>query len=220
MPQNADVSTAPKQSKAQRQAEQRAAQLELFKMREAAAKRTRILIWAGSILAGLAVIALVVVVIVVSAQPKPVNPALAEVETFSDLSQDHVEGTVDYPMSPPAGGAHFAGWLNCGVYTEPQVNEQAVHSLEHGAIWVTYRPDLPAAEIATLEERLPSSYAVLSPYPGLETPVAVAAWGALLRLEGADDPRLDDFVQAYWRSSDAPEPNAPCDGAIEGPGRK
>lgn len=218
MPQNRGVSTAPKQTKAERQAAQRAAQLETFRKREAAARRGRVLVLVLSVLGVLAVLAIVAVVIVVNIQPKALAPE--GVQTWTKLSQEHVEGPVDYAMDPPAGGPHFAGWLNCGIYTEPQVNEQAVHSLEHGAIWVTYRPDAPPADLQTLEARLPSTYAVMSPYPGLDTPFAVSAWGAQLKFAEADDPAFDDFVQHYWRSADSPEPNAPCTGAIDGPGKR
>ena len=92
MPQNHGVSTAPKQTKAQRQAEQRAAQLEAFKKRQAAEKRGRVLTIVLSILAAVAVIAIVVVVIVVNIQPKPSTAALGEVETFPNLEQTHVTG--------------------------------------------------------------------------------------------------------------------------------
>jgi hypothetical protein len=218
MPQNQGVSTAPRQSKAERRAAQRAAQLETFRKRETAARRSRIAIVALSVLGVLAVAAIVVVVIVVNIRPDA--PPAQGVQTWSDLARTHVEGPVDYPMDPPAGGPHYPGWLNCGVYTEPQVNEQAVHSLEHGAVWVTYRPDLPAADVAAIAARLPSTYAVLSPYPGLDTPLAVSAWGAQLKFSDPADPAFDDFVQTYWRSPDAPEPTAPCTGAIDGPGKQ
>ena len=64
--------------------------------------------------------------------------------TFAVASAAHVEGAVDYPQDPPAGGPHAEVWQNCGFYDEPVVKERAVHSQEHGAVWITYRPDLPA----------------------------------------------------------------------------
>jgi hypothetical protein len=220
MPQNRRVSTAPKQTKADRRAEARAAQLETFKRKQAAEKRNRLLLIGLSILGVLAVVAVVATVIVVNTQSKP-DPALLDtVQTWDDLEQTHVEGTVDYPMTPPAGGPHFAGWLNCGVYTEPQVDEQVVHSLEHGAIWIAYDPELPESDVATLRDRMPGSYAVLAPYPGLDAPIAVSAWGAQLKFADPGDPAFEAFVSKYWRSADAPEPGAPCTGAIDGPGKE
>ncbi len=57
-------------------------------------------------------------------------------------------------------------WLNCGIYDQPVLNENAVHALEHGAVWITYNPDLSADDVQKLRDLMPSSYIVLSPYPG------------------------------------------------------
>lgn len=141
------------------------------------------------------------------------------VETF-DNSTEHVTGTVDYPQNPPAGGPHNQAWLNCGVYTEVQANENAVHDLEHGAVWITYDADaLTDEEVETLREYVPSTYGLMSPYEGMDTPIALSAWNAQLKLDSVDDPRIEEFFSAYWRSPDVPEPGAPCTGAVEGPGR-
>jgi hypothetical protein len=215
------VSTASGPTKAQRQAEQRARQLEAFKKKEAAQRRNRLLGIGVSIVGLLAVVALVVTVIVVNTQPKPDNSALlGNVTTFPDIEAGHVQGTVDYPMSPPAGGPHNAVWLNCGVYDQPVPNENAVHDLEHGAVWITYRPDLPAADVATLKALTPSTYAVLSPYEGLDAPVAISAWGAQLKVSDPADPALQAFIDTYWKSADAPEPGAPCTGGLDAPGKE
>jgi hypothetical protein len=215
------VSTAPKQTKAQRQAEQRAAQLESFKKKEAAAKRNRFIVIGLSILGALAVVALVITVIVVNIQPKPDTSALlGNVQTFDNLESTHVDGTVDYAMSPPAGGPHNGVWLNCGIYGEPVPNENAVHDLEHGAVWITYAPDLPQSDIDKLKAKTPSTYAVLSPYTDLDAPIAISAWGAQLKLTDPDDPALQAFIDRYWRAADAPEPGAPCTGGIDAPGKE
>jgi hypothetical protein len=142
------------------------------------------------------------------------------VQTFDNLEATHVTGTVDYPMSPPAGGPHNQVWLNCGVYSEQVPNENAVHDLEHGAVWITYQPDLPQSEIDKLKAKTPSTYAVLSPYEGLDAPYAISAWGAQLKLTDPDDPALQAFIDKYWRSADAPEPGAPCTGGVDGPGKE
>lgn len=73
---------------------------------------------------------------------------------------DHVLCEVGYAASPPTSGPHFPAWQNCGFYTEPIRDETAVHSLEHGAIWIAYDPDLDPVlvdEISTVVALDPTS---------------------------------------------------------------
>ena len=122
-------------------------------------------------------------------------------------------GNVTYPQTPPVGGAHSTIWQNCGVYSTPVRNEYAVHSLEHGAMWITYRPGLPASEIAKiLDDVTAQPYALVSPYPGLPSAVVASAWGVQLKLDSAADPRLKTFVNTYKSGGLAPEPGGECTG--------
>ncbi len=141
------------------------------------------------------------------------------VQTFQGLSRDHVEvgETVDYDQFPPVGGEHYSFWQNCGVYDEPVVTEAAVHSLEHGAVWITYDPALSPADVGVLaSQHVSGSYVLVSPMEGLPAPVVASAWGAQLQMEDASDTRLTDFLHEYEQSADAPEPGAPCSGAYDG----
>jgi hypothetical protein len=141
---------------------------------------------------------------------------LGAVVTYGGLSVDHTEGVVDYPMTPPAGGPHDPVWLECGVYDEPVRDENAVHDLEHGTVWISYDPDLDADDVGTLEARLPQN-GIRAPYPGLPAPVVVTVWGRQLRLDGADDDRLDRFVAEFGHGETAPEPGASCAGGSRDP---
>lgn len=133
------------------------------------------------------------------------------VEYFPDLSNLHVDGKVDYPQTPPVGGEHSPTWLTCGIYTLPVPNENAVHSLEHGVVWITYQPGLSEDEITTLSNiALQSDHRILSPYPGIPSPIVVSAWGYQLQLQSADDPRLMEFINTYENGPTAPEPGAAC----------
>lgn len=182
-------------------------------------------VWIGSI-AGVLVLALVGVsawVIVDAGRDKAALEAQADadiegVESFDGLTFDHVTTAVDYPQSPPAGGDHNAAWLNCGVYTEPVPNENAVHSLEHGAVWITYDPALPAADVATLQAFAENqSYVLVSPYAGLDSPVAVSAWGYQLKVDSVDDERLPVFIQKYLLNPELAEVGAPCSSGVGTP---
>lgn len=212
--------------KQQREA-RKAEKVAKLKKQEAAAKRNRLIAIIASSAAGAGVLALIVAFVVSSAVPKvdPSTISIDGVKTWDDLTAVHIDPDpvdyeAEYGMTPPAGGDHFAAWLNCGVYSEPQENENAVHALEHGAVWVTYDASaLGEAEVQTLRDALPSTYVILSPFDGLGSPVVASAWGAQVELDGVDDPRLPDFIAKYWQSPSAPEPGASCTGAIDGPGK-
>src|SRR5262245_10038941 len=68
---------------------------------------------------------------------------LRDVKTATYSAGLHSSGPLSYIESPPIGGAHNVVWQNCGIYEMPIHNEHAVHSMEHGAVWITYRPGLP-----------------------------------------------------------------------------
>jgi hypothetical protein len=219
----ADIDLTVKQQREQKRQEK----LAEYQKQIARRKRSKVVWWVVGSTAVLAVIAVVVASFVFAPAPAPSYQAgnttgrdIDGVQTFQNRS-DHVQGPVTYEQTPPAGGPHNPYWLNCGVYSEPQQNENAVHSLEHGAIWITYDPErVDEAGIDTLKAVLPSSYAILSPYPGMDTPVAVSAWNHQLKVDDPADPRIKEFFTEYWRSQNAPEPNAACTGAIDGPGRE
>jgi len=145
-------------------------------------------------------------------------PAIPGLEVLSeDPSHEHVEEPVEYNRTPPLGGPHNPRWLACDVYSESVPHEFAVHSMEHGAVWLAHSPDLPEAQVGALEElaRTNEEYVLVSPEPDLAAPVVAATWGAALEVESADDPRLEHFVRAYAGGGQGGEPGAPCrDGGV------
>jgi hypothetical protein len=133
-------------------------------------------------------------------------------------SPRHVQGTVDYAQSPPVGGDHSPIWQNSGFYEEPVRNETAVHTLEHGAVWIAYQPDLPQEGKDRIREIVSGGECLIaSPFPGLGAPVVASAWGKQLRLGSADDPDLERFVRSYRRGPETPEPGAACTGGVGEP---
>ena len=91
-----------------------------------------------------------------------------------------------------------------------------MHSLEHGAVWITYRPGLDAAEVKTLTELAQgNAYRLLSPYPGLKSPISLQAWGRQVFVDKASDKKVEQFLDAYTSGPQAPERNASCEGSAE-----
>jgi Protein of unknown function (DUF3105) len=110
----------------------------------------------------------------------------------------HVTTAVKYDTTPPTGGNHSQIWADCSgtVYANPIANENAVHMLEHGAVWITYNAKtLPAAQLAVLKKLVDGvDRMALSPYPDLKTPVSLQAWGYQLFVPSANDPRVQEFI--------------------------
>ena len=188
--------------------------------RQAERRRRQLPFWLSG---GVVVVGVAIAVALVAASGGGSGKLPSGTSTFAETNHQHVTGAVHYDRIPPAGGPHNPIWLNCGVYTRPVSNENAVHDLEHGAVWITYRPNLPAAEIVQLQQFVESHYVgnerylVLSPYPGLPATVVASAWGAQLRLKGPDDPRLAAFVAHFAGGGQGGEAGAPCTGGTGNP---
>lgn len=139
----------------------------------------------------------------------------------ASLGRNHAPGDVDYPMTPPVGGDHNASWLNCDgdVYEKAVPDVNAVHSLEHGAVWVTYNTQASDADVTKLAERVRSTpFTLMSPYAGQEGAITLTAWGKQVTVDSADDRRVGQFLTQYVQGPQTPEPGAPCTGGLaEGP---
>jgi Protein of unknown function (DUF3105) len=139
-------------------------------------------------------------------------------EQAKDLERRHVKGKVYYPSEPPMGGNHIVVWQNCGIYKLPVVTENAVHSLEHGAVWITYRQDLSKTEQQHLEKLvLGKPYVLLTPYTKQPTAISLIAWEHRLRLKSVDDDVINRFIKKFAGSLEVPEPAGPCIGGLGKP---
>ncbi|MFB7785037.1 DUF3105 domain-containing protein [Streptomyces vinaceus] len=129
------------------------------------------------------------------------------------LGRNHVETPVKYPMNPPVGGDHNPRWMNCNgdVYKNaiPEVN--AVHSLEHGAVWVTYNEKAAKGDVDALAGKVAKTpYTLMSPDKEQAGAIMLSAWGKQLTVDKADDPRVAQFFTKYVQGPQTPEPGAAC----------
>ncbi|QKW06126.1 DUF3105 domain-containing protein [Streptomyces sp. NA04227] len=134
------------------------------------------------------------------------------------LKRDHVTGSVKYAMTPPVGGRHHQQWLNCNgdVYDEAVPNENAVHALEHGAVWVTYTSKAPKADLEKLEAKVKKTpYSLMSPVENQKDPIMLSAWGKQRTVKGAADPGVNKFFADFVQGPQTPEPGAPCTGGLD-----
>lgn len=138
------------------------------------------------------------------------------------LDSPHVaiDTPVTYNSNPPSSGPHYPIWAAFQEYTQPVDRRYYVHDLEHGAVVLLYNCNAgtdagPApsceASVAALRAAIaalpndplctgggPRVRAVLAPDPGLDVPIAVAAWGWTYRATCIDPASLTDFVKAHY----------------------
>jgi Protein of unknown function (DUF3105) len=199
---------------------------------------TRVLVLAGCIVALVGIMAIAAIAVsgrrgVAQTQPSssaaaggalsyPGAPAGTQV--FDVPSRGHTTQHVRYAQTPPVGGVHAPVWLNCGIYDQPVPAENAVHSLEHGVVWITYDPSrLDSTQVDILRGMVGAHYVgreryiILSPYPGLPAPVVASAWGVQLRADRASDVRLSQFVDYFLQGPQTPEHSGRCTGGIGRP---
>src|SRR3989338_6740699 len=138
---------------------------------------------------------------------------------IDDQGRDHISvgsSHANYNSNPPTSGPHYEEWESKGVYKEQQPDEGLIHNLEHGYIWISYRPD------ASLEivEQLESFYGfgkkiIVEPRKENDMLIAIAAWNWLDKfdpvsgdsLNNEELKRIGDFIDEYINQG--PEPNAP-----------
>lgn len=129
------------------------------------------------------------------------------------LGRKHVDTPVKYEMNPPVGGDHSPRWMNCNgdVYKNPLPEVNAVHSLEHGAVWVTYNEKADKADVEKLAGTVAKTpYTLMSPAKEQAGTIMLSAWGKQLTVDKADDPRVAQFFTKYVQGAQTPEPGAAC----------
>ncbi|RBY81975.1 DUF3105 domain-containing protein [Geodermatophilus sp. TF02-6] len=145
---------------------------------------------------------------------------IAGVRSFDySAGQQHVTTPVQYTESPPVGGPHDGEWADCTgtVYDVDIRHENAVHSLEHGAVWITYDPDrVSPDDVATLADLVEGEYGrMLSPYAGQDSPISLQSWNHQLKVDSVDDPRIVQFADFLTLNADVeghyPEVGASCE---------
>jgi len=145
------------------------------------------------------------------------QPDMAGVLSFNNLLRNH-DREAEFVAAglPPTGGTHNPQWQNCGIYTEALDSSLAVHSLEHGAVWLAYHPDLATEKVAELQELVRGqSYILMSPFPGLQSEVVMSSWGKQLVIDAVPDEGIEQFIGRYKGAG--PEPGAPCTNGVGQP---
>ena len=131
-------------------------------------------------------------------------------ESFENQGQTHIEpgATHDpYNSNPPTSGPHYAQPTNWGIYSTPLKDEQAIHNLEHGGIWISYK-DIDEQTKSQLEAiaKANSGSVILSPRSNNDAKITLSSWLRQTKLDNYDEAKILEFIKANKNKS--PEPIA------------
>jgi len=132
-------------------------------------------------------------------------------QVFENQGQTHIKPSEAHPAynsNPPTSGWHWVAPARWGIYDRPLIDEQAVHNLEHGGIWISYK-NIDAATLENLKTitRANSQSVILSPREANDSNnIVLASWTRLENMETYDEAKILEFISRNKNNS--PEPFA------------
>ncbi len=130
-------------------------------------------------------------------------------EAFPILGQEHVAVGATHPAynsNPPTSGWHYSEPATWGVHQDELPDEQLIHNLEHGGIWISYSGIDDSTKSALEKMGKSQSKVVVEPRAKNDSPIVLASWGRLLKMDKFDEQLILNFIKANRNQS--PEPFA------------
>jgi len=136
-----------------------------------------------------------------ASQPEKPRPG----ESFPILGQEHISVGASHPAynsNPPTSGWHYAQPADWGVYQNELPDEQLIHNLEHGGIWISYQ-GISDEQKSILEEigKANRQSVIVSPRSTNNDKIVVASWGKMMKLETADKALIQKYIMQYKNQS-------------------
>jgi len=123
-------------------------------------------------------------------------------QSFPSIGRNHIADNSPrptYSSNPPSSGSHYGALARTGFYNEPLPDERIIHNLEHGNVWIAYKPNLEESVLDRLED-FAGRYVIVTPREANDFDISLVAWG---RVDGfnvdtiLDEERIKDFIKRY-----------------------
>lgn len=191
-------------TKKERREKRREEQRELQRLQQKKSSRQSAVKWAVAIIAIIFVIYGLFLLISRTVTQRPGESIAIQGREHIPVGSEHPE----YNSNPPTSGSHDAQPTDWGVYQKELKDENVIHSMEHGGIWISYQPSIDDEMKEKLEAigKKYSGSVVVSPRAKNDSLIALASWGRLEKLSSFDKERIVEFIKRNKNKS--PEPIA------------
>jgi len=135
-------------------------------------------------------------------RPEEVSKPVEGTVDFDIVSREHIASGAkgsSYNSNPPTSGSHWPAPAKSGIYDKELADEQVIHNMEHGYIWISYKTDAPDEVKNKLKEIVEGDNwkVIMTPRANNETTIAIAAWGRVLNMTDLDTEKVEDFIKTY-----------------------
>lgn len=122
---------------------------------------------------------------------------------YPEQGREHMAaGTAfQYNSNPPTSGPHAGNDAEWGVYDKELSDDVLIHNLEHGGIWISYKPGINP-EIVSKLDAIAKEFGrkvIMAPRAANDADIALAAWTRLDKFSAAEfsEERVKRFIKAY-----------------------
>lgn len=116
-----------------------------------------------------------------------------------------------YTSNPPTSGPHYGQTAFSGFRDKAIADQNIIHNLEHGDVWIAYHPRV-SEEIKNQLKEFGAAKVIITPREANDTDIALAAWGRLdtFNIENNALPaeRVSDFIKRYTNKGPERVPGA------------
>ena len=146
----------------------------------------------------------------INKEPEKPRPGLAH----EDNGRKHVEAKEYGGEEPPTSGDH-AEPLPWQVYDQEVPDGNVIHNMEHGGVYISYRPDLPKEQVAKIRALFSKPYsnptfspikAIVAPRKNNKAPIVMSSWTRSQTFESFDEAKMIDYY--LKNTGKSPEPGA------------
>lgn len=174
--------------------------------KEQLSKRLGVFIMIGG---SLAVVAVLIFFASKSRAPENLSGEFHPSQGDEHVAAPYSEPPYEWSTNPPTSGWHAPSPYPAGFYEDEIPMPRIIHSMEHGAVIVHYRPDISEEEKAKLKEFFDDNdnkKLLVVPYSDMETKYALTSWQFIDKFDQYDQERIKTFLNDHH--GNGPE-NAP-----------